>query len=259
MAARAREQDDPVREFLVHSDRIMRDARFVVDSLPNAEIFAVERSLRQLNGIHYVLLNLDDPWLSRSDNIRMERGWRDVRKDTLEFFREIFMYLEANGLLDMENPVHRVCLFVVFQPRIQKSLDETTASWNLHKVRTAGNKTPLAIFQLSREKAINRGYWTGDPGDDINTASDPTYGQDPEAPLPPLDEMQNDPAAPDYAEYPDVSAEREAGILINDDEEVQECKDILSDMDLMSEDGNWGIDHYCQAVLCVTEYFMNQS
>ncbi|KAF7349604.1 Integrase catalytic domain-containing protein [Mycena sanguinolenta] len=193
-----------------------------------------------------------------TQNIRMERGWRDVRKDTLEFFREIFMFLEANDLLDMENPVHRVCLFIVFQPRIQQSLDETISSWNLHKVRTAGNKTPQAIYQLSREKAINRGYWTGDPGDDINTASDSAYGQDPDAPLPPLDELQEDPAAPDYFEYPNVSAEREAGILVNDDDEVQEFKNILAGMDLSSDDGNWGIDHYCQAVVAVTENFMTQ-
>ncbi|KAJ7938739.1 hypothetical protein B0H13DRAFT_1851326 [Mycena leptocephala] len=97
-----------------------------------------------------------------------------------------------------------------------------------------------------------------DPGDDINTASDSAYGQDPDAPLPPLDELQDDPPAPEYSEYPDVSAEREAGILINDDDEVRECKEILADMDLSSDDGNWGIDHYCQAVLVVTEYFMKQ-
>ncbi|KAJ7794889.1 hypothetical protein B0H14DRAFT_2621490 [Mycena olivaceomarginata] len=72
-----------------------------------------------------------------TQNIRMERAWRDVRKATLDIFCEIFMYLEANDLLDMENPIHRIFLFVVFQPRIQKFLDETVASWNLHKVRPA--------------------------------------------------------------------------------------------------------------------------
>ncbi|KAK6981351.1 Integrase catalytic domain-containing protein [Favolaschia claudopus] len=180
-----------------------------------------------------------------TQNIRMERGWRDVRKDTLEFFREIFMYLEEINLLDMENPIHRVCLFVVFQPRIQKSLDETIASWNRHKVRTAGNKTPQAIFELSKEKAIN-----------LATALDPNYGHDPDAPLPSTDELQSDPAAADYSEYPDVAAERNAGIVINDDDEVKECKEILTEMDFLSDDGNWGIDLYCTAVMRVTEHFM---
>jgi hypothetical protein len=76
--------------------------------------------------------------------------------------------------------------------------------------------------------------------------------------LPPLDELQDDPPAPEYSEYPDVSAEREAGILINDDDEVRECKEILADMDLSSDGSNGGIYHYCQAVLVVTEYFMKQ-
>ncbi|KAK7034254.1 hypothetical protein R3P38DRAFT_2772390 [Favolaschia claudopus] len=308
-------REDPVRDFLSNADKIMREARLVVEALPNTELFAAERSLRQLRGIHVVLANMDDPWLSQSEidglidavihtgaslenyldsphpphnigthtenngverrmiarwgeahrsylrgrstqNIRMERNWRDVRKDTLEFFREIFMYLVDINLLDMENPIHRVCLFVVFQPRIQKSLDETIASWNLHKLRTAGNKSPHAIFQLSREKAINRGYWTGDPGDPLSTASDPHYGQDPDAPLPPAEELQTDPTAADYTEYPDVAAEREAGVVINDDDEVSECREILSGMDFLSDDGNWGIDLYCTAVMRITEHFM---
>ena len=43
------------------------------------------------------------------------------------------------------------------------------------------NKTPIAIFELSRQAAITRSYWTGDPGDDYPTASDPMYGFDGEA------------------------------------------------------------------------------
>ncbi|KAK6989027.1 Integrase catalytic domain-containing protein [Favolaschia claudopus] len=116
-----------------------------------------------------------------------------ARKDTLEFFREIFMYLQEINLLDMENPIHRVCLFI-------------------------------AIFELSKEKAINREYWTGDPGDPVSDASDPHCGQDPDAPLPPTDELQSDPTSADYSEYPNVAAEREAGIVINDDDEVRDAR-----------------------------------
>jgi hypothetical protein len=55
----------------------------------------------------------------------MECSWKDVRKVTLQFYREIFIYLEELDILDMESRIDRVCLFIVFQPRIQKSLDET--------------------------------------------------------------------------------------------------------------------------------------
>ncbi|KAF7377166.1 Type B [Mycena sanguinolenta] len=119
---------------------------------------------------------------------------------------EIFMHLEEIGLLDMESLIDRVCLYIVFQPRIQASLDETLGSWNLHKLCTANNKSPRAIYELSHEKAINHGYWTGDPGDDLVTALDPSYAEDSNEPLPPLDELHDDPVAPDYSEVSDTGS-----------------------------------------------------
>ncbi|KAK6993144.1 hypothetical protein R3P38DRAFT_3425961 [Favolaschia claudopus] len=118
-------------------------------------------------------------------NVRIERLWRDVRKDALETFRQIFDYLEKNDLLDMENPVHSACLFLVFKRRIQAALDRARDAWNHHRMRTQHDKTPIAIYELSRTAAITRGYWTGDPGDDMDAASDPLYGFDGDAPLPP--------------------------------------------------------------------------
>ncbi|KAF7372481.1 Integrase catalytic domain-containing protein [Mycena venus] len=207
------------------------------------------RMIRHWGALHRAFLR------GRStQNIRMERCWRDVRKDTLELFRQIFFYLEQAGLLDMENPIHRVCLYIVFQSRIQRSLDETRSSWNLHKVRTAGNKTPQAIYELSKTRAINRGYWTGDPGDDITTASDPAYGEDPEERLPPADELAGDPIGPDHSEYADLSAERDAGVFVNEDGEIRDARDILRDLETDEDDGNWGIDVYCRAVVLLTSY-----
>ncbi|KAJ7676904.1 hypothetical protein DFH06DRAFT_976326 [Mycena polygramma] len=248
--SRPAQDRDPVHSFLVHAGQILHEAQFIIDSFPNVEIFSVERALRQLHAVHYVLTNLEDEWLAQKD-----RGWRDVRKDTLQVFREIFIHLEETGLLDMESPIDRVCLYIVFQPRIQASLDETLTSWNLHKMRTANNKTPHAIYELSREKAINRGYWTGDPGDDLAMASDPSYGVDSNEPLPPVDELAQDTDAPDYTEFADATAERDAGVYLNDDNEVEEMKRALGDFDYMADDENWGIDVYCRAVLLATEHF----
>ncbi|KAJ7247536.1 hypothetical protein C8J57DRAFT_1240863 [Mycena rebaudengoi] len=124
--------------------------------------------------------------------------------------------------------------------------DVEKCSKSVHSIRIAGNKTPLAIYQISREKAINR-------GESLDAASDPLYGHDPHAPLPPLDELQSDLSVVDYTGYPDIAAERDARITLNGDDEVEECKDILKDIDYLAEDGNSGIDIYCQAVLTVTE------
>ncbi|KAF7324086.1 Integrase catalytic domain-containing protein [Mycena kentingensis (nom. inval.)] len=190
-----------------------------------------------------------------TQNIRMERGWRDIRKDALEFFRQLFQYLEENELLDMENAIERVCLFLVFQPRIQAALDRVRAAWNLHKIRTARNRTPTALYELSRVKAIRLGYWTGDPGDDFETAADPEYGLDGQAPLPPTDELEADPATADYEEFPSQDAERDAGVFVNNAEEIAQMREALQDFDFAEEDGQGGISVYCRAVVLATAYF----
>ncbi|KAF7310168.1 Integrase catalytic domain-containing protein [Mycena indigotica] len=186
-------------------------------------------------------------------NIRIERSWRDIRKDALQYFREIFQHLEESHLLDMENAIERVCLFLVYQPRIQAALDRARNAWNHHKIRTERNKTPIAIYELSREKAIRLGYWTGDPGDNIGEVS-ADYGVDGDGPQPPLDELASDPIAADYTEHTSSEAEQAAGIFVNDSSEVDEMRKTLGDFDLGAEDGNHGMDVYCQAVLLATSF-----
>ncbi|KAJ7615852.1 hypothetical protein FB45DRAFT_757492 [Roridomyces roridus] len=234
--------EDSIDSFLLNAGSMVRDAQFVVDSLPNVEPFAVERALRHLSAIHFVLANLDAGQLSPE---RQEQ----LICDTLESFRQIFGYLQENHLLDMDNSMHRLCLYLIFQPRIQRSLDETRHSWNLHKIRTAGNKTPVAMYQLSKTRAINRGYWTSDPGDDVPTASAPGYGEDPEEQLPPADELAEDPTTATPQGHGSTQEEFTAGIFVNEDEEIAAARGILEGFDLDEDDGNSGIDVYCRAVL----------
>ncbi|KAJ3515573.1 hypothetical protein NMY22_g14424 [Coprinellus aureogranulatus] len=192
------------------------------------------------------------------NNIRIERLWRDVRKDSLERFRQLFLHMEDVGLLDPNNQLHLLALYIVFQPRIQKALDETRTSWNNHPIRTARNKTPVAIYQLSREYAINAGYWYGDPGDDVGCV-DESYGEDfgddgePDI-RPPEEELESDPVAPRSDSFASVEEEKEAGIVINDDEEIAEALTVLQGMDLQSDDGVFGMDLYCQAVVRLTAH-----
>ncbi|KAF8160200.1 hypothetical protein K438DRAFT_1619522, partial [Mycena galopus ATCC 62051] len=241
--------------FLRQADHIYREARFVIDSMPNVEDFAVERALQQLQAVHGVLATMEDP---STQNIRMERNWRDVRKDTIQVFREISEYLEETELLEMDNAIHRVCLFLVFQPRIQASLDRTRDSWNLHKIRTARHRTPVAIYALSREKAIRLGYWTGDPGDSVDEAAQPGYGVDLNSSRPPLDEVADDPQQADHEEM-DPNHEREAGIFVNHYDEIAEVRETLNNFDFKKEDDNYGIKVYCEAVLLATAYFSSPS
>ncbi|KAK7015753.1 Integrase catalytic domain-containing protein [Favolaschia claudopus] len=174
---------------------------------------------------------------------------RSRHNDALETFRQIFDYLEKNDLLDMENPIHSTCLFLVFQRRIQAALDRARDAWNHHRMRTQHDKTPIAIYELSRTAAITRGYWTGDPGDDLNIASDPLYGFDGDATLPPA----NPDEPVERTEQPTgTEAERAGGILVNGDEDLTAAAELLGDFDCDRDDGNWGIEVYCEAVIIMT-------
>ncbi|KAJ6624606.1 hypothetical protein B0H10DRAFT_1908466 [Mycena sp. CBHHK59/15] len=243
--------EDDIHQFFMEAHRISQEAQFIVDSLPNAEQPAVERLPISVSH-HYNLLEILP--LRLLHNIRIERLWRDIRKDTLESFRQIFIYLTDNDLLDMKNDMLRSCLFLVFQPRIQVSLNRTHEAWNNHKIRTDCNKTPVAIYEVSREAAIRRGYWTGDPGDDINTvANDALYGYDGEAPLPPPSDAALDATIHTPMEAPlGLEEERAAGICLNDDDELAAIWELMPDFDFDFEDGNWGIYVFCRAVVLLS-------
>ncbi|KAK0226821.1 hypothetical protein EDD85DRAFT_958590 [Armillaria nabsnona] len=149
----------------------------------------------------------------------------------------------------MEEGVHRTCLFLTFQPRIQASLNRTLHAWNHHGIRTKKNKTPVAIYELSRQKAITRGYWTGDPGDDVGIIQfDPMYGVDQQGPLPPAAECIDDPE-PGGAEPGDPVSQRQSGIFINLDDELDTVQEIMASFDWIREDSNWGIGVYVEAVI----------
>ncbi|KAJ7272266.1 hypothetical protein C8J57DRAFT_1064396, partial [Mycena rebaudengoi] len=170
----------------------------------------------------------------------------DVRKDTLEAYRQIFDYLEKNELLDTDNIIHSTCLYLVFINRIQESLDRSREAWNHHRVRTERNRTPIALFELSREAALRGGYWTGDAGD-TRTEINELYCVDGEGPAP-----QNDDDPTERTEQPTTpQAQREAGLLVNDDDELKLAATLLEGFDLNRDDGNWGIDVYCEAVVAL--------
>ncbi|KAE9383941.1 hypothetical protein BT96DRAFT_843082 [Gymnopus androsaceus JB14] len=246
---------DQTHYFLAEAHNLTSRAKFIIQSLPNAEVGAVESMVHKLYTIRTIVRSLDDPHstpeeLESSHNVRIERLWRDIRKDTLEAFRKIFEYLEREGLLDMTNLIQRLVLFVVFQPRIQASLHRSADAWNHHQVRTAGNKMPIALYEISCEHAKTHGYWTGDPGDDIHTASHSMYGLE--------DELDSRGTPGDHS----VPEEDDnTNIRVNEDEDLVFVRNAFREMefDLEKDDGNWGIEVYCEAVLRFQAFVQAQS
>ncbi|KAJ7060535.1 hypothetical protein C8F01DRAFT_1143018 [Mycena amicta] len=51
--------------------------------------------------------------------------------------------MQENELLDMENVVHRTCLYLVFCGRIEAALDRGKAAWNHHPFVQSVTVAPL--------------------------------------------------------------------------------------------------------------------
>ena len=61
------EQRDPVQAFLLHSHELCKEARFIIDSFPNAETVTVERLTHQLYAVRSILHSCNDPHLNDED------------------------------------------------------------------------------------------------------------------------------------------------------------------------------------------------
>lgn len=79
-------------------------------------------------------------------NQRIERLWRDMRKTVVEYYRQLFYFMEEQFLLDPVNDVDLFCLHHVFLPKINYALDLFRHGWNNHKLSTEGGKTPNQLF-----------------------------------------------------------------------------------------------------------------
>ena len=113
-------------------------------------------------------------------------------------------------------------------------------------------KSPLAIYELSKTAAMNAGYWDSDPGDTITDASHPDYGRDPGAPNPPHEDQRDDGMG--------IGMDQSAESCVDYDKELSAIQEILEDLDIDTnrDDDNWGIEVYCDAVLGVESYFVQQ-
>ena len=79
------------------------------------------------------------------------------------------------------------------------------------------------------------------------TTLDPLYGFDGEALIPPAAEVQDD--TQEGEELSGTDDKRAAGVSVNGDDKLHEVEELLADLDLNAEDGNWGIDVYCEAMI----------
>ena len=155
-------------------------------------------------------------------NQRIERLWVDVFIYVAQYWRNVFLYLEAECGLDPTNEMHLYALHYVYLPRINNMIEEFQAFWNNHSLRTENNKTPLQLwtegfYQLttSRQEADLLDF----------TENIALYGIDPDGPDPALQTNNN-------VQVPAVNI-----ALAEEDEEY-----VVSNFNPLYNDGNHGIN-----------------
>lgn len=79
-------------------------------------------------------------------NQRIERLWRDVFTQVIQYFYHLFYTFEEQQILDPDNDVHRCSLQQVYLPVIQERPDTFRAAWNNHRLHTESNHTPNQIW-----------------------------------------------------------------------------------------------------------------
>ncbi|XP_016095549.1 uncharacterized protein [Sinocyclocheilus grahami] len=79
-------------------------------------------------------------------NQRIERLWRDVFTQVIQYFYHLFYFFEDEQILDPDNDIHRFSLQQVYLPAMQERLDTFRAAWNSHRLRTESNRTPNQIW-----------------------------------------------------------------------------------------------------------------
>ena len=86
--------------------------------------------------------------------------WWEVNRVLGALYKDLFILMENNNVLDVENEVHLLALEIVYVPRINASLNEFEQQWNYHGVRTVGHQSPMALcysrsIQTQQDVAIN--------------------------------------------------------------------------------------------------------
>ena len=104
-------------------------------------------------------------------NQRIERLWRDVRVNVIDFYRTIFYAFATEYNVDFSDEHVVYCIHYLYLGMIQEDLNIFTVSWNKHGLRTTtGNRSPEQLLILNE-------HLTADAPDDV----DDEYGVEEES------------------------------------------------------------------------------
>lgn len=145
--------------------------------------------------------------------------------------------MEKEGILNKDDPIQMIVLFLVYGPRIQAAVDRAVVAWNAHQVSSEGGQEPRAMFELGRLEARRLGYWENDCPEGFEAVVDAAWKR-----------AEVDIIRANGGRRPTSLDEAHAGLRVHDDKKLNRARELLSHIDLERNDGDWGTDVYIEAV-----------
>ncbi|XP_055357342.1 uncharacterized protein LOC129602365 isoform X2 [Paramacrobiotus metropolitanus] len=174
-------------------------------------------------------------------NQRIERLWRDLGRVVIKLFRSVFIHMENTGILDVSFARDMMILHLVYQQRIQEKLGQFIEFFNNHKMRTEHEKTPRQLFILGcREKGLH-GF-----------SLDQVLSADNVLPEADVDVAENFPA---YIRNHASHSRDSVPVFDIISSFPNEAQLILDSIDVMADDGMYGIDTFQTAKDLVRFHF----
>ena len=102
----------------------------------------------------------------------IERLWVDVYLGVVYIYYCVFVYLEMEQLLHVDNEVEMFCLHYVYKQKINDHLKQFTEGWNCHKLSSMHNLTPNQLWIMSmhdmadKNSRVAREIW--EPSTDVS-------------------------------------------------------------------------------------------
>ena len=101
----------------------------------NVEVQAIQITLRL--GHNDDMSGFRSVGIGRSTaNQRIEMLWAILRRTVTQYWRNMFISLVNDNLLNNTDPIHLECIRLCFLPVVQRHLDIFTDTWNHHRMRS---------------------------------------------------------------------------------------------------------------------------
>ena len=175
-------------------------------------------------------------------NQRIERMWRDVFVYVLQYFHNLFYFMESHNIVDPDDEVHLFALQYVYTPRVNRALDYFSLQWNNHPMSTEGNKSPLQTWTAGFYKFAESNYTVVRDVLDVEATNFDHYGIDDDGPRPQIETSNN------------VVVPRSTIRL-----REEENRELVNEISPLGEDNDNGVHLYQRTVAFVNEFFYSES